>query len=188
MNILKEKVAIYIDGSNFYHYLKDKEIDFPRGIKFDFKAFTDFLVGDRECISRRYYTGIFRNIDGTQKSMDLVRGQQTFLSKLEDDGFDIKRGRILYDGGKPREKGTDVKIAIDLIIGSIDNHYDTAILISSDTDLIPALQYVRYKEKKLEYVGFSHAPSFGIQKNVDFSRLLLPADVMKFKKDSSSRS
>ena len=106
-----------------------------------------------------------------------------FLSKLEDDGFNIKRGRILYDSGKPREKGTDVKISIDLIIGAIDNHYDTAILISSDTDLIPALQYVRYKEKRLEYVGFSHAPSFGIQKNVDFSRLLLPSDVLRFIKD-----
>ena len=184
MNIKKERVAIYIDGSNFYHYLKDKEIAFPKGSKFDFKDFTDFLIEDRECYSRRYYTGIFRNTDGAQKSIDLVKGQQTFLSKLEDDGFDIKRGRILYnDGGRPREKGTDVKIAIDLIIGAIDNHYDTAILISSDTDLIPALQYVKYKKKKLEYVGFSHAPSFGIQKNVDFSRLLLPSDIMRFKKD-----
>jgi len=183
MNISKERVAIYIDGSNFYHYLKDKEISFPKGSKFDFKAFADFLVGDRECKSKRYYTGIFRNTDGTEKSKVLVKGQQKFLSKLEGDGFDIKRGRILYDGGKPREKGTDVKISIDLIIGAIDDYYDTAILISSDTDLIPALRYVRYKKKKLEYVGFSHAPSFGIQKNVDFSRLLLPTDVMQFKKD-----
>ncbi len=179
----KERVVIYIDGSNFYHYLKDKEIAFPKGSKFDFKAFTNFLVGDRECKSKRYYTGIFRNIDGTQKSADLVKGQQKFLSKLEDDGFDIKRGRILYDSGKPREKGTDVKISIDLIIGAIDDYYDTAILISSDTDLIPALRYVKYKKKKLEYVGFSHAPSFGIQKNVDFSRLLLPSDIMQFKRD-----
>jgi hypothetical protein len=26
----KERVAIYIDGSNFYKYLKDKEINFPK--------------------------------------------------------------------------------------------------------------------------------------------------------------
>src|SRR3989344_8010041 len=147
MNISKERVAIYIDGSNFYHYLKGGENNFPRGSKFDFKAFTDFLVGDRECKSKRYYTGIFRNIDGTQKSTDLVTGQQKFLSKLEDDGFEIKRGRILYDSGKTREKGTDVKIAIDLIIGAIDNYYDTAILVSSDTDLVPAIKYTRFKKK-----------------------------------------
>jgi len=57
----KEKVAIYIDGSNFYHCLKDKEILFPKGIKFNLKSFADFLVGERKCISKRYYTGIFRN-------------------------------------------------------------------------------------------------------------------------------
>lgn len=175
-------MAIYIDGSNFYHYLKDEEISFPKGVKFDFSAFVDFFVDQRKCVSKRYYTGVFRNIDNSEKSKELVKGQQKFLSKLEKDGFVIKRGRILYDGGKPREKGTDVKIATDLIIGSVDNIYDTAILISSDTDLIPAIQYIKYKNKKLEYIGFAHAPSFGIQKYATFSRLLLPTDIEKFKK------
>ncbi len=178
----KEKVAVYIDGSNFYHYLKDKEISFPKGQKFNFKLFVDFLVGNRECVSKRYYTGIFRNTDSSSKSQELVRGQQKFLSEIEKDGFVIKRGRIMYDSGKTREKGTDVKIAADLIIGAVDNLYDTAILVSSDTDLIPAIKYIRYKKKKLEYVGFSHAPSFGIQKFANLSRLLLLEDVENFKK------
>lgn len=181
----KERAAVYIDGSNFYHYLKDKEISFAKGIKFNFKSFADFLVGGRKCISKRYYTGIFRNIDNTAKSIELVRGQQKFLSKLEDDGFIIKRGRILYDDNslknKPREKGTDVKIATDLIIGAVDGLYDTAILVSSDTDLIPAIKYIKYKHKKLEYIGFSHAPSFGIMKYADSPRLLLSADIERFK-------
>lgn len=177
----KEKVAVYIDGSNFYHYLKDREINFPKGIKFDFKKFVDFLVGERVCISKRYYTGIFRNINGTSKSEELVKGQQKFLSNLENDGFDIKRGRIIYDSGRIREKGTDVKIGVDLVIGAVDNFFDTAILVSSDTDLIPAIKYTKFKNKKLEYVGFSHAPSFGIQKYADFSRLLFPKDIDNFK-------
>lgn len=177
----KEKVAVYIDGSNFYHYLKDKEISFPKGMKFDFKTFVDFLVQDRWCISKRYYTGIFRNIDNSSKSIELVRGQQKFLSKLMADGFTIKRGRILYDRDGFREKGTDVKIATDLIVGAVDGLYDTAIIVSSDTDLIPAIQYVRYQKKKIEYVGFSHAPSFGIMKYAHVRRLLAPSDIEKFK-------
>jgi len=49
MDILnkKEKVAVYIDGSNFYGYLKDKEINFPKGTKFNFKQFVDFLVSEK---------------------------------------------------------------------------------------------------------------------------------------------
>ncbi len=177
----KQRTAVYIDGSNFYHYLKNKQIGFHKGGFFDFEEFVSYLVGaGRECVSKRYYTGIFRNIDNSDKSISLVSGQQKFLAKLENAGFIIKRGNIMYDAGKPREKGTDVKIAVDLIVGAVDDEYDTAILISSDTDLIPALKYIRYKNKRIEYVGFSHAPSFGIQKNVDFSRLFLPEEIHKF--------
>ncbi len=80
-----------------------------------------------------------------------------------------------------KEKGTDVKIAVDLIVGAVDNLYDTAILVSSDTDLILAIQYVKYRGKKSEYVGFSHAPSLGMQKYADFSILLRLEDIEKFK-------
>jgi len=178
----KERVAVYIDGSNFYGYLKDEGINFPKGTKFDFKAFVDFLVGDeRECTSKRYYTGVFRNIDGSQKSEELVRGQQKFFTNIQKDGFVIKRGRIMPLGNVYKEKGTDVKISVDLIVGAVDNLYDTAILASSDTDLIPAIRYIKYRKKKLEYVGFAHAPSLGIQKYADFSILLLPRDIERFK-------
>ncbi len=178
---LKERVAVYIDGSNFYNYLKDKEINFPKGTKFDFKNFVNYLVGDRECVSKRYYTGVFRNIDRTQKSEELVRGQQKFFTNIKRDGFVVKRGKIMPIEGVYKEKGTDVKIAVDLIIGAVDNLYDTAILVSSDTDLIPAIHYIKYKKKKLEYVGFAHAPSLGMQKYADFSILLLPRDIDRFK-------
>jgi len=80
-----------------------------------------------------------------------------------------------------KEKGTDVKIAADLIIGAVDNIYDTAILVSSDTDLIPAIRYIKYKKKKLEYIGFSHNPSFGMQKYADLSILLTLKDIENFR-------
>ncbi|MEX1015040.1 MAG: NYN domain-containing protein [Candidatus Paceibacterota bacterium] len=179
----KERVAIYIDGSNFFKYLKDKEISFPKGVKFSYEKFIDFLLEDRELVSKRYYVGIARNFDNSKKSKKLVRGQQKFLSKIENDGFTIKRGRLMYDRGDVREKGTDVKIATDMIIGAVDDLYDTAILISSDTDLIPAIKYIKYKEKRMEYVGFSHSPSLGIQKHVNSSLLLDSKLINTFKVD-----
>ena len=44
------------------------------------------------------------------------------------------------------------------------NKYDTAIVVSSDTDLI--LGIIRAKElgKKIEYIGFSHRPTFAMQR------------------------
>jgi len=129
----KKRVAVYIDGNNFYGYLKDKEIGLKRGIKFNYSKFVDFLIGERKCISKRYYVGIARNIDDSPKSKRIVKGQQKFLEKIKNEGFIIKRGKVIYDKGKVREKGTDVKIAVDLVVGAADNIYDTAILVSSDT-------------------------------------------------------
>ena len=139
----KEKVAIYIDGNNFYKYLKDEQIGLPKGMRFNFSAFVDFLTGDRELVSKRYYVGVARNFDNSEKSRNIVAGQQKFLQRLRNEGFTIKQGRVMYDGGKIREKGTDVKIATDLIVGAVDDIYDVAVLVSSDTDLIPAVQYIK---------------------------------------------
>lgn len=181
MNLFgREKVAVYIDANNFFGYLKDKEIGLAKGIKFDYSRFVDWLVKDRKLISKRYYVGIAKNKDNTEKSKQIVEGQQKFLAKIENEGFKIKPGRVVYDNGKIREKGTDVKIAVDLVVGAADDIYDTAILISSDTDLIPAVNYVKYKKKKLEYIGFSHAPSLGMQKFADFTKLLSREDLDQF--------
>ncbi|MDP2676505.1 MAG: NYN domain-containing protein [bacterium] len=179
-NLQKERVAIYIDGSNFYNRLK--EIGVLDGFEFDYKKFAEHLSRGRNLISKRYYVGVVRNTDGSKKSEQLVSGQQKFLKGLENEDYAIKRGKVIYSFGHTREKGVDVKIAADLIIGAIDNIYDTAILVSSDTDLIPALNYVRYKNKGIEYVGFSHNPSFGLIKNSTKSILLLPEDLQQFKK------
>ena len=178
----KERVAVFIDGSNFYHYLKSQEVGFPfnTGAKFNYRLFVDSLVGNRECVARNYYTGIIRNFDKSERSAKLVRGQQKFLSGLQNDGFTITRGRIMYDAGRPREKGTDVAIALDMALGAVQDSFDIGILISSDTDLVPALRVVRQNGKRAEYVGFFHRPSFGIQKNVHSSTLLSRADIERF--------
>lgn len=40
------------------------------------------------------------------------------------------------------EKGIDVALAIDIVAMGMDNGYDAAILVSSDTDLMPAIETV----------------------------------------------
>lgn len=44
---------------------------------------------------------------------------------------------------KEQEKGIDVKLAIDLVAGAVRRAYEVAILMSTDTDLKPALEFVR---------------------------------------------
>lgn len=175
----KEGVCVYIDGSNFYNRLKEAGL-IVNGKRFDYGAFVKNLVGERTCVSKRYYVGIVSNFDNSAKSQLMVKNQQKFLSELQKEGFDIKRGKILYDGNKIREKGVDVKLATDLIIGAVDNLYDAAIIVSSDTDLIPAILYVKYRNKKVEYIGFSSKPSMGMIANSDVRRLLTAQELKNF--------
>ena len=172
----KERVAIYIDGSNTYNKLK--ALGIPEETKrFDYSVFVAHIVGERKLISKRYYVGIVRNHDNSEKSEKLVIKQQQHLERLRLSGFEVKPGKIMYDGGRIREKGVDVKLAIDLVIGAADDWFDTAIVISSNTDVIPAIKYViNGKKKKVEYVGFAGVPSIGMIKPISLERSKLEND------------
>ncbi len=184
-----ERVKIYIDGGNTYKALfadyknsKDNSLIpriVPKGSKFSYKNFALFLASGRDICGKGYYVGIVKNYDHTQKSQDMVMNQQKFLAKLENDGFLIERGKIVYDH-KIREKGVDVKIAIDIVIDCIEDKYDTAIVVSSDTDLIPAIKYVQSRGKHVEYIGFSNYTSVGLMKECDAQRVLSNVELASF--------
>ena len=184
-----ERVKIYMDGGNTYKALfkdtknrKDGSIIpriVPKGKVFNYKEFALFLASDRILCGRKYYVGIVRDYDNTKKSSNMVVNQQKFLAKIENDGFVIERGKIVYDH-QIREKGVDVKIAIDLVIDGIEDEYDVAIVVSSDTDLIPAIKYVQSKGRKVEYIGFSNSTSVGLIKDCDSQRVFSSADLQQF--------
>jgi hypothetical protein len=59
------------------------------------------------------------------------------------DLYDPRTNRCGGKITKRQEKMTDVNLAIDLVVDAIDDRYDTAIVISGDMDLLPAVKYVR---------------------------------------------
>ncbi len=176
------RVNLLIDGGNFYHLvLKKLGINEKN---FDFDKFADFLVGTERTISemgKRYYVGTVREKEGDERSKEAMAKQTSFFAKLKTTKWEIKTSKLrtrteeikidsrvqnyksLQKLGitsikieRQREKGIDVKLATDLIVGAVDNKYDTAIVLSSDGDLLPAIDWVRHRyHKKIEYVGFS---------------------------------
>lgn len=47
------------------------------------------------------------------------------------------------DRSRPREKGIDVKIAVDMVTMAMQGHFDVGVLFSADTDLMPAVEAVQ---------------------------------------------
>ena len=173
-----ERVFLLIDGSNFFHRLREMEM--KHLLTFDYRAFTQYLLGkNRIATSQIYYIGAVREEENNPKSKVLMRNQRTLTGNLRKHGWRIGFGHMLKTD-RYHEKGVDVLMATDLLCGAYEDLYDTAILVSSDTDLIPAIQKVRSKGKKVEYVGFSHKPSMGLIAHSDIRRLLTKEDLAQF--------
>ena len=93
----------------------------------------------------------------------------------------LPSGYILKSDGY-HEKGVDVKMAIDILIGAYENLYDKAIVLSSDTDLLPAIQKAVDLGKTIQYIGFSHKPSYALIRHAKPAKLLDESDLLPFMK------
>lgn len=175
-----ERVAIFIDGGNLYFKLRS--LSLPCLLKFGYREFSDWLAHGREVISRFYYIGVVRAALNDQKGQELRWNQRKLFNHLQSrrQGFQIKKGYLLRSGGVFHEKGVDVELAVDLLVGAYENLYDTAVIVSSDTDLIPAMSKAKSLGKSVEYIGFSHQISLGMQTHASLSRLLIREELEPF--------
>jgi len=172
----KNRYIILIDGSNFYFKLKDLKLH--NLLMFDFGSFFKILLVGNKLIKSVYYIGKVRT-DGTENTQKLFNNQRKLFFHLKKNKVRYSLGYLLKSGGKYHEKGVDVNIAVDILVAAYENLCDHIILISSDTDLLPAIR--KAKEKKtIEYIGFSHQPSVAMVANCSKSRLLTREDLLPF--------
>ena len=67
-----ERVAVFVDGSNFYRRLK--ELGVQNTTQFDYRGLAQWLARHREVVYRGYYIGVVRAEPGNPKSetIDLI--------------------------------------------------------------------------------------------------------------------
>ena len=148
-------------------------------MNFDYQKLVQFLVRERNLSLKKYYIGAIKEQENNSKSRILMINQQKLLGKLQKQRWEIGFGHMLKTD-RYHEKGVDVLMAVDLLVGAYENKYDTAILISSDTDLIPAIEKVRLMGKKVEYVGFSYKPSYALIAHSDKKILLNKKQLVEY--------
>ncbi len=153
----EERASILIDGSNFYFKLRD--LNLHQLLTFNFSQFATSLVGRRTLVKATYYVGKVRT-DGTPKAEQMQAHQQQLFAHLRKHNVTYSLGYLLKDSkGVFHEKGVDVNIAVDLLVASYENRCDRLYLVSSDTDLIPAIHKAQEKGTTVIYVAFSHQVS-----------------------------
>lgn len=174
------KVFIAIDGGNFYRKLKSEETKLRNLLDFDYKGFIKWLAKKDKIVDYCYYVGQIREEVGNAKSRKLKKDQDKFFAKLKKQGFRIETGYILKSKNQYREKGVDVHIAVDICMKAVRKEYNKLILVSSDTDLIPAIKEAKSLKIHVEYVGFDFNPSFAMIRFSDSRTLLKKEDLLQF--------
>ncbi len=174
---MSQKCLILIDGSNFYFKLKDLKLH--NLLSFHFGEFAKFLARSGKIVGAKYYVGRVRQ-DGTPQSDKMLAGQQKLLANLKHHNYQYVLGYLLKADGAYHEKGVDVHIAVDMLVTAYENLADRIVLVSSDTDLEPAIEKAKQKGKVVEYIGFSHKPSVAMVRFCSESRLLTKEELLKF--------
>jgi uncharacterized LabA/DUF88 family protein len=172
-----KKCIVLIDGSNFYFKLKDLKLyDL---LKFDFSGFIKMLSGKDKVVSTTYYVGKIRT-GGTEKSRRLQANQQKLFAHLKKHKMRYSLGYLMKSNRKYHEKGVDVAMAVDMLVATYEKLSDRIILVSSDTDLLPAIFKAKEKGVFIEYIGFSHQPSVAMVAECSQSRLFTREDLLQF--------
>jgi len=152
-----ERVAIFVDGSNFYH---GRANTLPEGVRVDLERFASKLVGGRQLIRVYFYTAVVRREDGEER----YQNQQRFLERLRHlRFFQVRLGRLMPRQNTVVEKGVDVNIAVDMLKYAFSNAYDTAILVSGDGDFATAVEAVKDLGKHVEDAYFESGRSQELQ-------------------------
>lgn len=142
-----KKVFVFIDGSNFYFKLRElsSELDGEYSLlNFRSHEFARWLSKPHKLIEIRYYIGAVKRQHNNTKSEKMYADQQRLVGKLQQQNIVIIFGQLIRHPDKTfHEKGVDVRLAVEMIRFARMNKYDTAYLVSSDTDLVPAVEEVQ---------------------------------------------
>jgi len=175
-----ERVIIFIDGSNLYHLAK-KLVPEKKPNDFDFEKFTKYISVNRKLVRIYYYNC---PLDRRKDEGAYIKQQKFFdkIQRIPNFSFVLCRmqkkksnNKIIYEA-----KEDDIHLAVDMVKLAYNDAYDTAILVSSDGDFVPAVQAVKEKGKNVENIGFENKFSYHLQQTCDKFSKLKKIEVEKF--------
>ena len=145
MEQIKNRVSVYIDGFNLYFGMMDAGFANCKWLNVE-ALVNSYLTANQQLVAIKFFTSRISHNPQKQKR------QSTYLEALETTNIKIIYG--LYKAKNiecencghnwyvSNEKMTDVNIATHLLIDAYQDNFDTAILISGDSDLVPPIKAI----------------------------------------------
>jgi len=147
----KQKVIVYVDGFNFYYGLKAISLKDNKWKKFywlDVVSFFEKMLNDKQELVEVIYFSARPHDNAAAKRQDLFFSANKLNPKFKLIlGKYLKKNILCKFCGKTipsyEEKETDVRIATQIINGVYKTRCDISVIVSADSDIIPAVELIR---------------------------------------------
>ncbi len=174
--MLGKRVAVFIDHSNVVHRLIEMRLLDKSWIRWYNPTFlAKSLCGGRELSGVHFYCAPPPPylLTGTELEKDKYWEQMRYYSLIEKlDGVELKYASVKGVRGSIVEKNLDTQLNSDMLLKSISNDFDVAILVSNDGDYVSALNGVRTLGRRVELGYFKGKCSMDLKRSSDLSRRL----------------
>lgn len=191
---------VYIDGQNFMFRTADILVDAGRITdkdeltKIDIRGIVERIFGKDITIvyygakvkvrkdkgediyeKTRRFSDVSRRIRNTLNQQTISYNESGKLKIRDSDSCKKCGHRDL----RMQEKGVDVGIAVDMVVDALQNGVERLVLISSDTDLLPAIKVARAAGAKVVYVGFSNKTTKAIVAEADETEIIRDQEIIE---------
>jgi uncharacterized LabA/DUF88 family protein len=130
------KAAVFIDGGFFGKVLGD--LGNPR---IDYAKLSDNLCGNNERLRTYYYDCLpYQSDPPTPEERERYSRKSKWIDKLLlSPRFEVRLGKLARRNYGFEQKGVDVLFSVDVVRMSWSKQIDRAIIITGDSDFIPAV-------------------------------------------------
>lgn len=144
----KPRAIVYIDGYNLYYGMA-KPLN-CKWVNLE-KAFVDLLSKHMDVVKINFFTSWSIDQGSKRRQVMYVSALRSLpLLTVHLGRHQMKTHDCLapacphnYSYQKPQEKKTDVKIAVEMVADAFEHNCEVQVLVSGDTDLVPAVEMVR---------------------------------------------
>lgn len=187
------KTVLLVDGENFQKKVRQvfrsraEAWEDHRFGRLDLRGLVSAAMPDEKIDAMRYYVARLHVYPETrEKSEQLVALQRALKSNLAKQKVDfVMSGNVrmfpLADGQLLfKEKGVDVRLAVDAMRLAGDRRVKKIILCSSDSDMQPVVEELKRRGIRVVYMGFQVQPNRGLMYTCDETVLLRSGELSKY--------
>ena len=163
------KVICYVDGFNLYHAID--RLGCPRLKAVNIWSLATSLLRDGERLEGVQYFSAYAT--WLPKA---YRRHQTYVRALRQVGVSVNLAHFktkniqchkCKNTWKSREeKESDVRLALAVVEGAMDDRYDRAIIVSADSDLVPAVKSVKSRDARKEVLIAAPRRRLGVARDL----------------------